>query len=109
MTRMAISILMAALLTVSCGGGKTPEKGFEPLHAYYAKAVTPLLEDAILHGRYRIRRAVAACRIAYVPFGTAELYAFRNVNTPGDLDITACSAASSAAFCSRTDRARQGR
>ena len=31
MTRMAISILMAALLTVSCGGGKTPEKGFEPL------------------------------------------------------------------------------
>lgn len=85
------------------------ENGFEPLHAYYARSVAPALEDAILHGQYRIRRAVAACRIAYVPFGTAELCAFRNVNTPGDLSPTVCSAASSGAFCSRTERARQGR
>lgn len=85
------------------------ERGFEPLHAYYARSVAPLFEDAILRGRYKIRRAVADCRMAYVPFCADELDVFRNINSPGDLTPTACSAASSALSCARRSRRRSGR
>ena len=61
-------------------------RGFEPLHAFYARGVAPLLEQAIRRGRHKIRRAVAECRIAYVPFSAAELGAFCNVNSRWDLD-----------------------
>jgi len=61
------------------------EKGIEPLHAVYSKAVLPELENILDKGEFSIRQLLRNCNCKYIKSNKNESSSFCNINTPEDL------------------------
>jgi len=61
------------------------DKGLEPLHAVYSRAILPEIKKSLERGRLSIAEAIAPCSCKFIEARPDELVSFFNINTPEDL------------------------